>query len=813
MSKVLVTDTYLTNIADSIRAKNGSSDTYLPSEMSGAIDDMTVITDEQMADLNEAVNYRSGRFDTNTIPQMIDELKSQYFVNFTANMEVMEVDTTPWVRPQDWPDLDSLNLSMSGNTDFIYMTFATKPYTGFAINVVGSNVEVTTGHITNGEYIVDSTLTAQYNTNYGQAFTSTGYQVVRVTGTLTTCTFMDISMHNSNNEVFVKNFKQAPLLERIAYVPNLTKLSTDANRGNWSTYSLQREKIANGTGTNLQHLNFAYMLSLNLRSLDLSGLHTPNITSMQNTFFRCHKLYDPLDLRHFNVSKVTSFYCAFSYCWTSEINVTGWITSAVTSFSGTFSYCYRLKYIKGIEGFYTNNVTNLYTTFYWCINLRELNLSNWNVDKVSNIGYLFAYCCSLKNLEWLSNWNLSKITNLTYTFAHCHNIEKLDLHNWDTSLVTNVSYAFQYCVNLRQLNITGWSITNITTAGYCFQYCMSLQYLDLSNWIITSACTSIYYMFSGCYSLRYLDLPAWDLSGLTASNYTISYVFNLCYSLKRITGISNWVLPSGNTPSIFASCYSLEEVDVSNWNTSQSKSMANMFQNCYSLKNLDVSNWTTTNVTTFASMFANCYNLSSLDVSGFNTSNATSMATMFSTCYSLTTVGDISGWNTGKVTTFSEMFRYCYSLKSLNLDNWDVRKATAISYMFGYCYNMKTLSAKNWNLAVCTTMTETFYSCFSLESLDLSGWTCSALTTVPSNLFRYCYALKNFTGVPVALNHSYAQCVSLSYDSILAIYTVLPTVSSTKTITVDQYVNDQLSSTEKAIATNKGWTISTTTSI
>ena len=40
MTNVLVDDTYLTDIADSIRSKLGVSDTYLPSEMAGAIDDI-----------------------------------------------------------------------------------------------------------------------------------------------------------------------------------------------------------------------------------------------------------------------------------------------------------------------------------------------------------------------------------------------------------------------------------------------------------------------------------------------------------------------------------------------------------------------------------------------------------------------------------------------------------------------------------------------------------------------------------------------------------------------------------------------------
>ena len=41
MSKVLVTESYLTDIGDAIRAKNGSTSQYKPSEMAGAINDIT----------------------------------------------------------------------------------------------------------------------------------------------------------------------------------------------------------------------------------------------------------------------------------------------------------------------------------------------------------------------------------------------------------------------------------------------------------------------------------------------------------------------------------------------------------------------------------------------------------------------------------------------------------------------------------------------------------------------------------------------------------------------------------------------------
>ena len=38
MANVIINDTHLTNIANAIRDKNGSSDTYKPSEMANAIE-------------------------------------------------------------------------------------------------------------------------------------------------------------------------------------------------------------------------------------------------------------------------------------------------------------------------------------------------------------------------------------------------------------------------------------------------------------------------------------------------------------------------------------------------------------------------------------------------------------------------------------------------------------------------------------------------------------------------------------------------------------------------------------------------------
>ena len=48
MSKVLVTESSLNNIANAIRSKNGSSDTYRPGDMAAAIENIPTVTVETL---------------------------------------------------------------------------------------------------------------------------------------------------------------------------------------------------------------------------------------------------------------------------------------------------------------------------------------------------------------------------------------------------------------------------------------------------------------------------------------------------------------------------------------------------------------------------------------------------------------------------------------------------------------------------------------------------------------------------------------------------------------------------------------------
>ena len=56
--------------------------------------------------------------------------------------------------------------------------------------------------------------------------------------------------------------------------------------------------------------------------------------------------------------------------------------------------------------------------FSRCSLLKELNLNNFNTNKVTNMSYMFSGCSSLKELN-LNNFNTNNVTNMFAMFGGC----------------------------------------------------------------------------------------------------------------------------------------------------------------------------------------------------------------------------------------------------------------------------------------------------------------------------------------------------------------------------------------------------------
>ena len=199
-----------------------------------------------------------------------------------------------------------------------------------------------------------------------------------------------------------------------------------------------------------------------------------------------------------------------------------------------------------------------------------------------------------------------------------------------------------------------------------------------------------------------------------------------------------------NMISMFSSCYNL--TTIPQFDTSKVTNMSSMFFSCGKLTTVPL--FDTSNVTNMSSMFANCSKLTTVHL--FDTSKVTNMYSMFSSCSSLTTVPQ---FDTSNVTGMNYMFQDCSKLTVI--PQFDTSNVTSMNYMFNYCSSLKEIHMININA--------------SLNISDSTKFTREALLEIIGNLK--------------------AQ------------------TSGTKTLTMGATNLAKLTDEDKAIATNKGWTL------
>ena len=209
-----------------------------------------------------------------------------------------------------------------------------------------------------------------------------------------------------------------------------------------------------------------------------------------------------------------------------------------------------------------------------------------------------------------------------------------------------------------------------------------------------------------------------------------------------------------------------QHLDLSGWDTSKVTDMDYMLGDCGVLKSLDLSSWNTSAVTTITGMFSSCDDLTSLyGIENFDTSKVTKMNSTFSGCRKLTSL-DLSNWNTSSVIDTSYMFSYNIALTSINLSNWDTSKVTNVYSMFGTSFsNLSKLTNLDMTNAI-------------LPKINLTEW---------------------------GLNY----CNALTVDSLVSVLNALQQLDegTSYTCTIGSDNLAKLSDTQKAIATNKGWTL------
>lgn len=228
----------------------------------------------------------------------------------------------------------------------------------------------------------------------------------------------------------------------------------------------------------------------------------------------------------------------------------------------------------------------------------------------------------------------------------------------------------------------------------------------------------------------------------------------------------------------------LIHINATNWDTSKVTTLRSMFGDCAALETVEFADWDVNYVIDFYAMFDACKNLKTIDVSKWDTSSAINMGWMFNN-NNLKTL-DISNFNTSKVTNMHAMFSGCKSLTRLDISNFDTSNVLDFGRTFSYWSKVcEELNITGLNLTRCTSMKSTFYA--------------TSFTVILCDGMK----LPNIDMSEIGLDSS----TELTVDSIVGLLNALPQSDKGYSFQIGSVNIAKLTDEQKAIATNKGWTL------
>ncbi len=180
-------------------------------------------------------------------------------------------------------------------------------------------------------------------------------------------------------------------------------------------------------------------------NLDLSSLQTENVTDMSGMFYDAKNITS-LDLTPLNTSNVTDMHYMFTNMSSlTSLNLSHINTSKVTNMDGMFKGVKNLPTLD-LSKFDTRNVTDMSTMFLYAEKITSLDLSSFDTSKVTTMFDMFNSMKSLTNLKFSKKFNTGQVQNMQGMFANLMNIQEIDLSqaNFDTSNVTNFFGMFTY---------------------------------------------------------------------------------------------------------------------------------------------------------------------------------------------------------------------------------------------------------------------------------------------------------------------------------------------------------------------------------
>ena len=282
----------------------------------------------------------------------------------------------------------------------------------------------------------------------------------------------------------IRNFKN----------PSSSYITQWANlRNNPSLEYLDASFDTTNGNTAFTTLNSCFRDNGKLKVLKLNNWNVANVTTLAYCFENCYSVEKIEGINTWDTAKVTSLIETFYNCCSlKEINISTWNTALVTRADYCFGNCSYLENID-LSGWNTVKMTNMNYMFYRNLALKSLTIgTNFVATALTAMAHMFNGCYSMTTNPLSGRtWACGNVTNYQYMFYENYALKEMDMSNWDLTKVTSASYAqnvFAYCYNLRKVVLP--TTTKVMHANY-FDYCYNLETIIVNattppTWAVTS---------------------------------------------------------------------------------------------------------------------------------------------------------------------------------------------------------------------------------------------------------------------------------------------------------------------------------------
>ena len=390
MAVKLYNDTDIQNIADSIRAKNGSGSTYKVSEMSVAINGLEVLNGETVSitpsTSAQTITPSSGH---NGITEVnVAAVTSSIDSNIQAGNIKKDVSILGVTGTLNEGITPTGELAITSNGTYNVIDYA-------SANVNVPEKQLGTKTITaNGTYkATDDNLD--------------GYSEV------------EVATSGVNIDDYFRDTLTAGTYNYPGYIAAIKKIKSPlVISGSNASYMFGYSKldelpvINTSSVTNMSQM-FQYSAAT---TLDLSSFNTSNVTNMRRMFYNSKAT--TLDLSNFDTSKVNDMYGMFDGCKVTTLDLSNFNTSNVND----MEYMFNNSKVTTLDlsNFDTSKIKYISDIFSSCWDLTNIigclqNLGQaYDTSKNANYSY---YTLSLSNSNSLTHDSLMNIINGLYDIA------------------------------------------------------------------------------------------------------------------------------------------------------------------------------------------------------------------------------------------------------------------------------------------------------------------------------------------------------------------------------------------------------------